>query len=66
MKENIARKPTCPRNKNSETCDIYQPALDPRVGLRPIPAQPEEVSVTAIATLKADNNTLCFYFGSPF
>ena len=33
VKENIVRKPACPRTKNSKTCDIYQPALGPRGGL---------------------------------
>ncbi|KAJ8725933.1 hypothetical protein PYW08_004116 [Mythimna loreyi] len=41
VKENIVRKPTCPRTKNSKTCDIHQSALGPRGGLWPFPSPRE-------------------------
>ena len=52
VKENIGTKPVCPRNKSSNICDIRQPALGPRGGLRPIPSHREEACVPAVGTLK--------------
>ncbi|KAJ8724624.1 hypothetical protein PYW08_016098 [Mythimna loreyi] len=50
VKESIVRKPACPRNKNSKTCDIHQVALGPRGGLWPIPFPREEACVPAVGT----------------